>query len=242
MKNSVAPATLALILVTVATNLGQVWVGGDAVQRAFGLIPARVASLSSLMSLGDGQLVPAWLTLITYMFPHMGWWHVTLNMAGLWFLGQSAEPAMGSDRFAFAYICSGVLTGLAIVLIEPNWTKPAAGASGAICGTFAAFLALGLSGSPVRDRLNPVILAIESACLLGVTAWFLNRTPPPVPDRTSALMWHLIPFMAGWLCVRCWTRATRKSDTFEAISTQGGHDPELQMNQGFLTRQRRNRS
>jgi membrane associated rhomboid family serine protease len=212
VKNFIAPATLLLILMTITTYLRQVWVGGDVVQRAFGLIPARVSSPSSLMTLGDGQLVPAWLTLITYMFPHVGWWHVTMNMAGLWFLGQSAEPAMGSDRFAFAYISSGVLTGLATVLIGPNWTKPVAGASGAICGTFGAFLALGLAGTPVRDRRNPVILAVESACLLGVTVWFLNRTPPPVPDRTSALMWHLIPFMEGWLWIRCWTRATRTRD------------------------------
>jgi membrane associated rhomboid family serine protease len=171
MKNSVAPTTLALILVTIATYLGQVCVGSDVVRRAIGLIPARVSSLSSLVSIGDGQLVPAWLTLITYMFPHMGWWHVAMNMAGLWFLGQSAEPAMGSKRFAFVYIASGVLTGLAIVLIGPNETTPAAGASGAICGTFGAFLALGLSGSPVKDRLNALILAVESACLLGVSAW-----------------------------------------------------------------------
>jgi membrane associated rhomboid family serine protease len=203
LKHLVAPVTLALILLTAATYLGQVWVGGDAVRRAFGLIPVRVSSLSLLMVLGDGQRVPAWLTLFTYVFPHAGWWHVTMNMAGLWFLGQAAEPVFGSKRFAFAYFSSGVLTGLTIVLIQPSRTEPGGGASGAICGTLGAFLALGLSSAHVASRLNAVILAVEAACLLGVSAWFLNRTPTPIPDRTSALMWHLIPFMAGWFYVRC---------------------------------------
>jgi hypothetical protein len=58
----------------------------------------------------------------------------------------------------------------------------------------------------MRDRRNLAVLAIESASLLGVVAWLLVRTPPQVPDRMSALMWHLIPFLAGWL----WVRARRQ--------------------------------
>src|SRR5258706_436598 len=70
------PATLALFLVTVTTYLVQVLAGGDVVQRAVGLIPARVSNSTLLMAIGGGQLVPAWLTLVTYMFPHKAWWHV----------------------------------------------------------------------------------------------------------------------------------------------------------------------
>lgn len=202
-RNLAPPATLALFLVTIATYLGQVLAGGDTVQRAIGLIPARVSDPASLLAIGGGQLVPVWLTLVTYMFPHGGWWHVSTNMAGLWFLGQHAEPVMGTKRFAFAYLASGVVTGLAIVLLVPLWTKPAVGASGAICGAFAAFLALRLPRWPVRDRRNLVALFIESGCLLGVAAWLLGRTPPPPqPDRLAALMWHAIPLLVGWLWVR----------------------------------------
>jgi membrane associated rhomboid family serine protease len=205
-RNLAPPATLALFLATISTYLVQVLVGGDVVERAIGLIPARVSSLTTHTPLGGGQQVPAWLTLVTYMFPHKSWWHVTMNMAGLWFFGRAAEPLMGTRRFLFAYLASGVVTGLVIVILGPHWTKPAAGASGAICGVLGASLALRLPCWPIRDRRNLAVLAIESATLLGVGAWLLGRTTPLVPDRMSALMWHLIPFSAGWI----WPRVGRQ--------------------------------
>ncbi len=203
-RNLAPPATLALFLVTVITYLVQVLVGGNVVERAVGLIPARISNLPTLLVLGGGQQVPAWLTLITYMFPHGAWWHVTMNMAGLWFFGRLAEPIMGTRRFLFAYLASGVLTGLVIVILGPHWSKPFVGASGAISGVLGAFLALRSPRWAFGDRRNLAVLAIESASLVGLVAWLLSRTLPVVPDRLSALMWHLIPFLAGWLWARVW--------------------------------------
>src|SRR5262245_28572069 len=108
------PATLLLVFGTLLTYVVQLLAGGDLVVRAFGVIPARVSNLSTLTSIGDGQLVPAWSTLVTYLFPHKGSWHVTMNMAGLWFFGRLAEPLMGSRRFWITYVASGVLAGLFI--------------------------------------------------------------------------------------------------------------------------------
>jgi hypothetical protein len=205
LRNLAPLTTLTLFLVTVATYLGQILAGGDAVRRAIGLIPARVSDPTLIMAIGGGQLVPAWLTLVTYMFPHGSWWHLSTNMAGLCFLGPHAERVMGTRRFAFAYLASGVVTGLTIVLLVPLSTKPAAGASGAICGALGALLALRLPRWPFRDRRNLVALAIESVCLLGVATWLHGRTPPPKhPDHLAALMWHALPFLAGWLWVRVW--------------------------------------
>jgi membrane associated rhomboid family serine protease len=128
-----------------------------------------------------------------------------MNMAGLWCLGRIAEPLIGTARFLFAYVAAGVVTGLVIVFLVPHWTTPVAGASGAISGILGLFLALRLPRWPLSDRRNLAILATESAFLLGIVAWLLVRTPPQVPDRMSALMWHLIPFLAGWN----WVRVTR---------------------------------
>jgi membrane associated rhomboid family serine protease len=196
------PATLSLLLVTTTTYVLQVLAGDDVVARAIGLIPARVAEFHTLAALGGGQVVPAWLTLVTYMFPHGAWWHVTMNMAGLWSFGRAAEPLIGARRFLLTYLASGVLTGLVIVSLGPHWTAPSAGASGAISGVLGAYLALRLPRGPLRDRAGLMVLAIELACLVGVVSWFFLRSPARVPDRMSALMWHLIPFQAGWACVR----------------------------------------
>jgi hypothetical protein len=64
-RKPAAPATLALFFVTVATYLAQVLAGGDRVERAIGLIPACVSNPATLTAVGGGQLVPAWLTLVT---------------------------------------------------------------------------------------------------------------------------------------------------------------------------------
>jgi membrane associated rhomboid family serine protease len=122
-----------------------------------------------------------------------------MNMMGLWCLGRLAEPIMGSGRFLLAYFTSGVACGLSIVLLGPSWTNPAAGASGAIAGVLGGFLAMRLSGRP---RLSISIRLIEVVSVIGGVLWLLLRTPPPAPDRPSALLWHLIPFLAGWLYVR----------------------------------------
>jgi membrane associated rhomboid family serine protease len=207
-----APATLALLLATVATYLVQVLAGGDVVERAIGLIPARVSHLATLTAVGGGQPVPAGLTLVTYIFPHRAWWHVTMNMAGLWCFGRLAEPVMGTRRFLSTYVASGVVTGLVVVFLGPHWTRPAAGASGAIGGMLGSFLALRLPRRAALDRRDLAVLAIESACLLGVVTWLLVRTLARVPDRMSALMWHLIPFLAGWLWVRARRRLVADAD------------------------------
>jgi membrane associated rhomboid family serine protease len=205
------PATLALFLATVTTYLVQVLAGGDLVERAVGLIPAHVSNLATPLAVRGGQQVPAGLTLVTYLFPHGAWWHVTLNMAGLWFFGRLAEPIMGTGRFLFAYLASGVVTGLVIVVLGPHWTKPVAGASGAMSGVLGASLALRLPRWTFSDRRNLAALALESASLLGVVAWLLGRTSPRVPDRMSALMWHLIPFLTGWM----WVRVGRQAAQFD---------------------------
>jgi membrane associated rhomboid family serine protease len=198
------PATLTLLLLTVGAFVGQVLAGGDAGERAFGLIPARVSAPSSLPNAAGGQPIPAWLTLLTYLFLHGGWWHVAINMAGLAWLGWYAEPALGTRRFVLAYLSFGVVTGLAIVLLGPHWTRSFVGASGVINGVLGGFLALHLSGRLLRGRSNLVALAVESAFVLAVAGWLLGRTPPAEADRPSAVLFHLIPFLAGWLAVRMW--------------------------------------
>ncbi len=203
------PATLTLLLLTVGAFLGQIAAGGNAGQRAFGIIPAHFSDPSSLTEVAGGQSIPVWLTLFIYMFLHGGWWHVATNMTGLAWLGWYAEPAINTRRFVLAYLFFGVVTGLSIVLIGPHWTRAFVGASGAICGVLGAFLALHWSGRLLRGRNNFVVLAVEAAVLLAIAGWLLGRTPAVVPDRPSSLLFHLIPFLAGWLSVRVWSQGMR---------------------------------
>jgi len=202
------PATVLLVGLTTGTYLLQVLLGGEAVQRAVGLVPADVSRPSTLFAVGERQVVPAWLTLLTYVFPHWAWWHVAMNMLGLWCLGRLAEPVMGTRKFLLAYFASGVVCGMSIVLLVPSWTKPTAGASGAIAGVLGGFLAMRWS-RPLRWGIP--LLVVELFSVFGVVLWLLLRTTPTELDRPSALLWHLIPFLAGWLYIR-WCRGLPVSE------------------------------
>jgi membrane associated rhomboid family serine protease len=82
---------------------------------------------------------------VTFQFLHGGFWHIALNMLGLFFLGRPVEQQMGSVRFLVFYLTCGIVAGIAYVLMgmimgpqELPVTTPIIGASG---GVFAVLLA-----------------------------------------------------------------------------------------------------
>jgi membrane associated rhomboid family serine protease len=181
---------------------GQLLGGSGDWQRAVGIIPANVANASSLLRVGDTQVLPAWLTLLSYMFLHGGVVHLQANMACLWVFGILAEPVMGTKRFALTYLASGVVTGVAIVALIPHWTRPMVGASGSISGILGAFLALRFSQRIGQRRQTVVALFLEALPLLAVVVWFVTRDIPSEPDRVSSLAWHVFPLLFAWYGVR----------------------------------------
>lgn len=80
-----------------------------------------------------------WWRLLSYQFLHGGISHLFMNLFGLMWFGRYAESVFGTSRFLIIFFGSGILSGLAQVLIEPGTT--AVGASGAILGVFGAGLA-----------------------------------------------------------------------------------------------------
>ena len=79
---------------------------------------------------------------ITFQFLHAGFWHIVMNMLGLYILGSPLEKSWGSRRFVTFYLTCGVVAGLAYVVIaamfnEPSW-MPIIGASGGVYGVILA--------------------------------------------------------------------------------------------------------
>ena len=80
-----------------------------------------------------------WWRLVTAVFVHIGILPLLVNMAGLYFIGLMVEPLLGKLKFLIAYLCTGVIAGLAsIIWIEEGVT---AGASGAVFGMFGVLAA-----------------------------------------------------------------------------------------------------
>jgi membrane associated rhomboid family serine protease len=172
------------------------------VAQATGVVLENLRSLSSLASVGEGQVIPAWLTLFTHVFPHGGWWHVLPNVTAVWVFGAIAERVMGTWRFVVGYLVSGAVGVFCNLLVPPDSAKPVAGASLAISGIVGMYTALRWSGKPRSGHLRLLVFAVEVATVAGVVAWLKLRHVPATPDVTCSLMYHFIPFLAMWLGVR----------------------------------------
>jgi len=64
----------------------------------------------------------------TSIFLHSGFTHLFLNMLALFFFGPLLERRIGSGRFLALYFGSGILAGLAQILVFPgprSWGRAA---------------------------------------------------------------------------------------------------------------------
>lgn len=80
--------------------------------------------------------------LMTAIFLHAGLLHIALNSYVLFILGQFIEGILGTVRFVFLFLLSGVGGSLASIYV--GGAQLSVGASGAIWGLFGAGLALSL--------------------------------------------------------------------------------------------------
>ena len=76
--------------------------------------------------------------LVSYMFLHGGFWHLALNMWGLYLFGSLLERRMGSANFLKLFFLSGIAGALLWLIF--NWSSPVPciGASGALFGVMVA--------------------------------------------------------------------------------------------------------
>jgi membrane associated rhomboid family serine protease len=184
----------------------------DAFIGVFGLVPARL-SLTSL------QLFP-WLTLITSMFLHGGWFHVIGNMWFLFIFGDNVEDRMGPARFLVFYLAAGVIAGFSQFLLSPSSQIPTVGASGAIAGVLGAYFVL-----YPRARVITLIFLfifpwlVEIPALIYLGIWFLMQLSSGLLNlgqlssgaAVGGIAWwaHIGGFLFGLLTVRLFTLGRR---------------------------------
>ncbi len=143
----------------------------------YGLIPARLTSDSWIALLTRPQAV---LTLFTHMFLHAGWFHFLSNIWTLYIFGDNVEDRMGPRRYLLFYLLGGIIAGLLQVLITPDSTIPAIGASGAIAGVLGAYFVL-------YPRARVVTLIF-----LFIIPWFLE-----IPALLYLGFWFASQLLAG---------------------------------------------
>jgi membrane associated rhomboid family serine protease len=95
-----------------------------------------------MLSRNLGVTVGAWWQVwryITFQFLHAGWWHIVMNMLGLYILGSPLERHFGTRKFVRFYLSCGVTAGAAYAVIGALYpqfppTMPIIGASGGVFG------------------------------------------------------------------------------------------------------------
>ncbi len=167
-----------------------------------------------------------YFSLITYMFVHIDFFHLLLNMYSLFLFGRDVEQYLGSGKFLFVYLLSGVAAALFHIFyfviflslecplfirpIPVACLTPSIGASGAIFGIMGSYLLF----FPYR-RLYAFlwfmpIVAPAFAVILGfmfIQTIFMLTTP----FSTIAYTAHVGGFIAGLLLSLPFRRQLRES-------------------------------
>ncbi|HVL49672.1 MAG TPA: rhomboid family intramembrane serine protease [Candidatus Thermoplasmatota archaeon] len=169
-------------------------------------ILAGIAGLDGLMGfaflLGQDFLFRPW-TLVTSIYAHSGFYHLFGNAIVLFFFGPALEGLIGSKRFTWLFLGTGVLGGLAEILfimglqtqglIAPGGVA-VLGASGAIMGVLGTLTIL-------APRLSVLVFFVIPAPLWAITTVyaFLDVIGIFSPGRGVANLAHLAGLAAGML-------------------------------------------
>jgi membrane associated rhomboid family serine protease len=182
-----------------------------------GLIPGELLGrvpAGHAIPVGDGLACvigdhPKWITPLSSMFLHGGWFHLIGNMWFLWVFGNNIEDSMGHVRFAVFYLVCGFLAAAAQVLVDPSSAVPMVGASGAISGVMGAYLVL-----YPRVRVHTIVFLGFFITRMVLPAWVmlvywaviqLLGSLPALADVQGggvAFMAHLGGFVAGVVLIK----------------------------------------
>jgi membrane associated rhomboid family serine protease len=174
-----------LIAINVAIYFLQITiVGADNMQAALGF--------------SSRSLPTTWWTVVTYMFVHGGFWHLTLNMYSLWLFGPKLEHAWSPGEFVRYYILCG-LGGWFFHLLFAR--------EGLILGASAAVFGVMLACAvrwPDSEVYVVGILPVRVKWLVAVLVGLNLVGGVVVGDHGGgvAYLTHLGGLAAGWLYLR----------------------------------------
>ena len=119
-----APTTRAILIVTAAVFLGQLFIPG---------LTGRFQALPIAMANGD------WWRFLTPMLVHAGAFHLLMNGYVLFMIGPAVEQRYGPARYLAVYVAAGLGGSIASFAFNHPY-QPSVGASGAILGLIGALM------------------------------------------------------------------------------------------------------
>ncbi len=149
-----------------------------------------------LCSPSTGHFHP--VQIITHMFNHADEQHLIFNMMSLYFIGPYVEQILGQQRFLILYFLSGIIAGIAQLLLT---TSCGLGASGAVFGVTAAFATM-LPNMEMQIMFIPVpIKAKYLAIGLVLLGLYFGISGQQAGIGHFA---HVGGAIVGFLCIKYW--------------------------------------
>jgi membrane associated rhomboid family serine protease len=204
--------TRVLLVLNVVFFVVELWLTADPTFfDRWGLVPAEIVQAWRGES-GDSVVL---ITLITSLFLHTGWLHLLTNLVYLGVFGSAVENVVGARRFLGLYLMTGLLGGLAHVVLSPESVRPAVGASGAVAGVMAAYLML-FPGATLGS-LVPVLFvnrAVNTPAIVLFVVWLVAQLfagVAAVTQETDVAWWaHVGGFVSGLVLVLIIARPRRR--------------------------------
>jgi len=152
--------------------------------------PGGPGPLSGILGVTAAGWWQVWRYL-TFQFLHGDFWHIALNMLGVYMLGSPLEATWGPRRFLAFYLTCGGAAGLAYVVIgaifaQPGWL-PLIGASGGVYGIVLACAAL-FPQFRLIFFVFPVPIRLAAAILFGGMALLVASSVGEALSGTPAAM------------------------------------------------------
>lgn len=173
------PAVKWLLALNIAVFLAQV---------AF-VDPER---LFAVLGLSPENFPTAWWTIVTYMFVHVGPFHLALNMATLWMFGSRLESAWSTKSFVYFYLWCGIGGAIAHLLFARD-----ASLVGASAGVSGVLMAYGLRWPEDRVYLFGFIPTKSRWLVMWMIA--INVAIGLSPQTQIGWKAHLGGLAFGWL-------------------------------------------
>ena len=203
--------TIILILINAAAFWYQLTSPGSIRQSVwlYGVIPYELFHPDQVNI--DGRITTP-LSILTGMFTHGGFIHLSSNMLYLWVFGRDVEDDFGPGRFLVFYLLSGIISSAAFILAFPATHIPLVGASGAIAGILGAyFLRFPLKKIYCLFIFIIIIKIIPIPAFFTLGIWFAIQFLSCMAETTSAfgaagqsgVAW--ISHIAGFITGVFWT-------------------------------------
>ena len=142
---------------------------------------------------------PGFLTLITSLFLHGGWMHFLGNMLYLWIFADNVEDKLGTRKFIYFYLISGIFASLTQAFFNISSEVPMIGASGSIAGVLGAYLYYFPKAKVLVLIPFFIIFTIKVQAYVLLIFWFLYQFLN-LSNVDSSVAWlaHIGGFVFGY--------------------------------------------